>query len=201
MSYVVGTQVRPSEPEILKESVASLVRPKLTAAGAQYVACLETVAGGNPGEFTIGSRWDSLDTAFSALKDFYSDADVVAALEASPVETVGRVVTGVEGEQGDCDGTYAAIVAGLFSSPDPARMGDLVGDMHQVVSSHGCRGVRLLQILAGGEQTGVYGTFIYTDSVDSFFDAMKATYSNQAMMSHFTEMGIQIVGRSIAVAH
>lgn len=201
MSYVVGTQVRPSEPEIFKDNVASLVRPKLTAAGAQYVACLETVAGGNPGQFAIGSRWDSLDAAFSALNDFYSDADVVAALEASPVEAVGRVVAGVEGEQGDCNGTYAAIVAGMFSSPDPARMGDLVGDMHAVLSSHGCRGVRLLQTLAGGEQTGVYATLVYTNSVDSFFEAMRATYSNKAMMSHFTEMGIQIVGRSIAVAH
>ena len=201
MSYVIGTQVRPSEPQIFRDNVASLVRPKLTAAGAAYVACLETVAGGNPGEFTIGSRWDSLDKAFNALSGFYSDADVVAALEASPVEPVGRVVTSVEGEQGDCNGTYAATVAGMFSTPDPARMGDLVGDMFALLGSHGCRGVRLLRILAGGEQTGVYGTLVYTDSVDSFFEAMRATYSDKAMMSHFAHMGVRIVGRSIAIAH
>lgn len=201
MAYVVGTQVHPSDSAAMRENVSTLVRPKLGAAGASYVAAHETLVGGIPGEWAIGSRWDSLDTGLAALAAFYQDPDVVAALDAAPAEVVGRAIGTVEGEQGDNSGAYAFAIASTLATPDPSRIADLVGDMHAHISDHGCNGVRLIRLVAAGEATGAWITVMYTDSMDSAFDAIAATYSNDAMMDHFQALGIQITGRTISASH
>ena len=201
MTYVVGTQVRPSDPAAMRASISALVRPKLEAAGANYIAGLETVAGGTPGEFTIGSRWDSLDTGLGALKSFYEDPDVVSVLTASPVEVTGRVIGIVDGEQGNNSGTYAISIASTAATPDPSRNDALVADLYSHVSGHGVNGVRVLRLVAAAEMTGAYVTFMYTDSVDAAFEAMAAIYSNDAIMDHFQALGIQILARTVAITH
>lgn len=200
MTYVVGTQVRASEPAVMRKNIAAMVRPKLTALGAKYVAGLETVAGGGPGEFTVGSRWDSLDTAMKALESFYADPEVIAAVAASPVQLLGRVIAVVEGEKGDNHGTYAPMVGATMSNPDRERFGAFIDDAHALVTASGCKGVRMLRIVTG-EQVGAFGMFVYTDSIDAFFKAMSSTYTNDAMMGHFAALGLSIVSRTISLSH
>ena len=200
MTYVVGTQVRASEPAVMRMNIAALVRPKLTALGAKYVAGLEIVAGGGPGEFTVGSRWDSLDTAMAALESFYAEPDVIAAMQASPVQVLGRIIAVVDGEKGDNNGTYAPMVGATMSNPDRGRFGAFIDDAHALVTAAGCNGVRMLRIVTG-EQVGAFGMFVYTDSMDAFFKAMSATYTNDAMMGHFSALGLSIVSRTISLSH
>ena len=200
MTYVIGTQVQASDPVAMRENIAGLVRPKLVAAGAAYVDGHETMVGGNSGEFTVGSRWDSVDNGLAALAAFYQDPDVIAALEAAPAQVVGRAVGAVEGEAGTTTGSFAFLVAAMMATPDPSRTGDLVGDMNSQLTAHGCNGVRLIRTVVAGEATGGWVTVVYTDSIDAALKAVATTYTNEAMMGHFAALGITITGRTIAAS-
>lgn len=202
MTYVIGTQIRSTDAPALRENIGALIRPKLEALGAAYVIGQEALTGDTPGLFSIGSRWDSLDTAMKGLEAFYTDAEILALAQASPtIEPVGRMIGIVEGEAGDTQGTFAILVASTMSSPDPSRMDQLLVDMQEMTSQIGCNGVRVARIVAGGEQTGAYMNIVYADSTDSLFGAISETRNSDAMMGHFGALGIEIQGRMLVRNH
>ena len=197
MTYVIGTQVRASDPAAMRDNIGKLVRPKLTDAGAQYVAGFEARIGGEVGDFVVGSRWDSVDQGLSVLAAFYEDPEVQDALAASPVEVTGRILARVQGEGGSPQGAYALGVVATMATPDNDRLPAMMDDLTAHISAHGCNGARMMQSLIAGEGIGSWTTLLYTDSVDGALQAIAATYENSAMMEHFAALGIQILGRTL----
>ena len=187
---------------MLRSNIAALVRPKLEALGARYVVGLEALAAGEAtGVFTMGSRWDSLDTAIAGLNSFYADPEVVAAMAESPVQIVGRSIGVVEAEVGDTQGAYAGIGIAVAQSPTPEGVSAVTETMCQIVTDAGCNGVRNIRTVAAGDQTGTYSALVYTDSLDAYAAGLAALWEDDTIAGLFADMGVQPVGRVITRCH
>lgn len=202
MTYVVTTRTRPrdaSDIPTVRDGVGSIVRPKLEQLGAKYVVGLELLTGDAVGVFAMGSGWESLDAYMEASKAFYADADVVAALEAAPTEVLGRAMGQIEGEAGQPQGGFAGVVMVRIASP--GNIAELIDAAGRVATSSGCNGIRGIRVVAGGEEVGLYGTVIYTDSTDAFFTTTQNAYTDDVLPGMFSDMGVEIVSRAVARCH
>ena len=202
MSYVIATQLIPSDPAAFRASIPEMIRPKLEALGAQYVVAQESIAAGpQMGVFTMGSRWSSIDRGFTALDEFYADPEVIATLAATPVQPVGRMAGVVEAERGNPSGTYTVAFSSSLENFDRSQSEDFYDTVSSIMIGAGVNGMRMIRWVAAGELTGSWAALFYTDSLDAYMAGIGELYAEPKATSVMAQWGMRPLSRTISIGH
>ena len=177
-----------------------LAVPKLTAQGATRVRLIERISGDSPGLFTVESLWDSLNTAINGLDALYADPEVLAALEANPVEPVSRVIGIVHARVGD---TGAFVGQTMFSvtKPDPARIAAAAELALEIGGPLGVKGYMAATVFSGGAATGMMAAAAEIDDVDVWPNVSAAGAQDPRLQDFFAAVGASIVDRVLFKVH
>jgi hypothetical protein len=202
MTYVINTQLKPSDRGAFVASIGSMIRPKLEAAGADYVVVQEGISSGSQtGMFTVGSRWSSVDQGISGLGAFYADPEVAAFLAATPVDVASRGTAIVDAERGNPIGAFTVELALLMSNYDPSTADAFYDDVHTILNDAGVNGMRMIRWIAAGELSGSWTALFYTDSIDAYMAGFAALYANESIVSRMAGYGLNPLSRSISINH
>jgi hypothetical protein len=162
---------------------------------------VERLTGQGIGLFSSNTMWDSLQGAFAAFESFYADPEVVAAITASPVETVQRIIGIVEATTGEQSGAFAEGPFLSMATPDPDRIAQLAADGQEIASSVGVNGLVLMRMFSAGAVTGTYAVGAYTDDIDTLAAQSTANLASDTIRGHVSAPGVQIANRVIARLH
>jgi hypothetical protein len=202
MSYVIATQLRPSSRAAFVDAIGSMIRPKLEAAGAEYVVAQEGISSGSQtGMFTVGSRWGSVDKGLAGLAGFYADPEVAAFLVDNPVDVAFRGTGVVDAERGNPNGAFTVVLSALMSNYDASSAGAFYDDVHAVLADAGVNGMRMIRWIAAGELSGSWAALFYTDSIDNYMTGFNALYADESIVSRMGAYGFSPLSRSISVNH
>ena len=202
MSYVIATQLRPSSRAPFLDAIPTMIRPKLEAAGAEYVVAQEGISSGSQtGMFTVGSRWASVDQGLTGLSNFYADPEVAAFLESNPVDVASRGTGVVDAERGNPNGAFTVVLSALMTNFDASTADAFYDDVHAILSEAGVNGMRMIRWIAAGELSGSWAALFYTDSIDAYMTGFNGLYANESIVSRMASYGFNPLSRAISVNH
>ncbi|MGA1724268.1 MAG: hypothetical protein ACO4B6_10035, partial [Ilumatobacteraceae bacterium] len=155
MTYVIATQLKPTDRGAFIASIGSMIRPKLEAAGADYVVVQEGISSGSQtGMFTVGSRWSSVDQGVAGLGAFYADPEVAAFLASTPVDVAFRGTGIVDAERGNPNGAFTVVLSAVMSNYDPSSANAFYDDVNTILDAAGVNGMRMIRWIAACELSG-----------------------------------------------
>ncbi|MGA1766776.1 MAG: hypothetical protein ACO4CE_10230, partial [Ilumatobacteraceae bacterium] len=180
----------------------SMIRPKLEAAGADYVVVQEGISSGSQtGMFTVGSRWSSVDQGVAGLGAFYADPEVAAFLASTPVDVAFRGTGIVDAERGNPNGAFTVVLSAVMSNYDPSSANAFYDDVHTILAAAGVNGMRMIRWIAAGELSGSWAALFYTDSIDQYMAGFAALYADESIVSRMAGYGFNPLSRSISINH
>ncbi|MGA0220413.1 MAG: hypothetical protein ACO3SQ_02335 [Ilumatobacteraceae bacterium] len=202
MTYVIATQLKPTDRGAFIASIGSMIRPKLEAAGADYVVVQEGISSGSQtGMFTVGSRWSSVDQGVVGLGAFYADPEVAAFLASTPVDVAFRGTGIVDAERGNPNGAFTVVLSAVMSNYDPSSANAFYDDVHTILAAAGVNGMRMIRWIAAGELSGSWAALFYTDSIDQYMAGFAALYADESIVSRMAGYGFNPLSRSISINH
>ncbi len=194
MSWEVNTLMAGPDPETAARDTAEVGAPALIAAGATEATCWLGLTGQYMGVYAMQSRWDSLDTFATAMRELGAKAssDTTLGDVMSRWTPQLRVVLAEVDTGGDCSGSH--LMASRFSATSP-----LVGTDRSIALglANGINGARILQAISGGEMTGQYIGSSYVDSLDTGAAFLAAAAADPQFQADARAAGLTLESRTL----
>ena len=194
MAWEVNTVMTSSDPASAASDANDRGVPTLKGVGATEVTAWQILTGPFVGKYVMQSRWDSLTTFATGMREVAQNA----ANDAALAEMLGRwtsemrIVLADVIEGGRTNGEY--LMSTRFSSEGPQ-----VGLAHAIdlATSNGAVGARILTATAAGEWTGqTIGTSWY-DSLDDIESVLASNAGDDQMTANARAAGLRIESRSL----
>ena len=193
MSYMVFSQYTGDTSDF--ESDLDLARQKFTALGASRLTGSIALTGEAAGSFTVASIWETADGYFDARPQVLADPEIGALMQSRGMSRIGTSFTEVYGETGTAEGKYAISVVGVAAVHTPETRQAVVEAASNVMLANGVSGMRFTRAIAAGQQSGVYVTLAYADSLDDYLAASAAAAMDSDFVSAMGNAEAQIVLR------
>lgn len=193
MSYMVFSQYTGDTSNF--ESDIELARRKFTALGASRLTGSIALTGEAAGSFTVASIWETADGYFDARPQVLADPEISALMQSRGMSRIGTSFTEVYAETGTAEGKYAVSVVGVAAVHTPETRQAVVEAASNVMLANGVSGMRFTRAIAAGQQSGVYVTLAYADSLDDYLAGSAAAAMDSDFISAMGNAEAQIVLR------
>lgn len=194
MAWEVNTVMTRSDPASAASDANERGVPTLRGVGATEATAWQILTGPMVGKCVMQSRWDSLTTFASGMREVALNA----ANDAALAEMLGRwtsemrIVLADVIEGGRTSGDY--LMSTRFSAEAPQ-----VGLPHaiELATTNGAAGARILTATAAGEWTGqTIGTSWY-DSLDDIEPVLASNAGDEQMTANARAAGLRIQSRTL----
>lgn len=193
MSYMVFSQYTGDTSNF--ESDIELARRKFTALGASRLTGSIALTGEAAGSFTVASIWETADGYFDARPQVLADPEISALMQSRGMSRIGTSFTEVYAETGTAEGKYAVSVVGVAAVHTPETRQAVVEAASNVMLANGVSGMRFTRAIAAGQQSGVYVTLAYADSLDDYLAGSAAAAMDSDFVTAMGNAEAQIVLR------
>lgn len=177
------------------ESDIELARRKFTALGASRLTGSIALTGEAAGSFTVASIWETADGYFDARPQVLADPEISALMQSRGMSRIGTSFTEVYAETGTAEGKYAVSVVGVAAVHTPETRQAVVEAASNVMLANGVSGMRFTRAIAAGQQSGVYVTLAYADSLDDYLAGSAAAAMDSDFVTAMGNAEAQIVLR------
>jgi len=189
---------------LMQDSSADMARGKDLAErkygeqGASRTGVSIALTGQGAGAVTVTSIWESTDACFQGRAAIMADDEVQAYVSANNQVPVQFGLSRVRSEVGNCEGAFAVAAVATTTDHSDAAVAEVSEHMERIFLPQAINGVRVVQMIAAGENTGAYVNLFYADSVDSYFAASAAAWADGAFTATSQKIGASIVDRLIS---
>ena len=175
-----------------------LAERKYGEQGASRTGVSIALTGQGAGAVTVTSIWESTDACFQGRAAIMADAEVQAYVSANNQVPVQFGLSRVRHEVGSCEGAFAVAAVATTTDHSDEAVAEVSEHMERIFLPQGINGVRVVQMIAAGENTGAYVNLFYCDSVDSYFAASAAAWADVGFTGTSQKIGASIVDRLIS---
>ena len=193
MSYIAFSQFTGDSSNF--ESDLEVARKQFTALGATRLSGSVALTGEAVGSITIATAWDTADGYFDARPQVVADPQMIALMQARGLTPVQTSFAEVYGETGTPEGKYVVSVIAVTEVHTPEATQAVVAAASNVMQANGVNGMRFARAIAAGQQSGIYVTLAYVDSLDDYLAASAAALADSAFGSAMSNAKGQIVMR------
>ena len=197
MSYMAFSTLM-QDPNADMAAGKDLAERKYGEQGATRTGVSIALTGQGAGAVTVTSIWDSTDACFEGRAAIMADAEVQAYVTENNQTAVQFGLSRVRNETGNCEGAFAAAAIATATDHSDAAVAEVSEHMERIFLPQGINGVRMVQMIAAGENTGAYVNLFYCDSVDSYFAASAAAWADAEFVATSQKIGASIVDRLIS---
>jgi hypothetical protein len=197
MAYWSAGIVRMSNVQAFVDASNDWGNDRVREYGATDINMIQVVLGGEAaGTVQIGFEYPSIDAVLAGNAQQYSDPQILELLQDCGAELVRRSLLRTVGERGERTGAYAT---GLYVAHDPIddETANSNLDVNWSHMQEGATGMAMMQIIAGGELTGVTVFITNTDSADSLFAASAKNFADPHVQKVMADSNGRMVGRVV----
>jgi hypothetical protein len=194
MTIEISTLMTISDPSKLETDLNDTVRPALTALGAQEVIAGIALSGPMTGLGLLSTRWDSLGawaTASSQMEAQMAPGGERAQL-AERYQITQRIIAQTMHEAGDSSGAFVNASRYSFTAPPQG-----LDNAAKLAIGAGANGLRISQVLAGGDMTGHVIGAMFMDSLDVLPDLLASITSDSQFVADVQAAGGKLESRTI----
>ena len=194
MAIESNTIMTISDPSQLDGDVNDVVRPALEAMGALEVLAGVALTGPMTGMGFLSSRWDSLGawaTAAAEMEARMAPGGGQAEL-AERYQIAQRIIGQSMHEAGDATGSFVNASRYSFTSPPQG-----LENAAQLAIGAGAKGLRISQVLAGGDMTGHVIGAMFLDSLDGLPDILGTITADSQFVADVQAAGGKLESRTI----
>ena len=199
MSYLVGIQIRAEDVSTFASEFDSWVKGLFLDLGAGEARLAHTIYGGDrAGLLFASATFDSIMDAALAEKGMNSDHRVGETMAKAGAQRVGRSLGVIRAQRGELTGEYGTTL--LIESPSQQTEAEVqqgMDDSWVHMQGNGVTGLRQIQLIAAGENTGLWAAGTYTDDLDGLMANSAAMFSDTAVQQAMSRLGNRVLGRSI----
>lgn len=197
MSYMAFATLM-QDPSADMAQGKDLAERKYGEQGASRTGVSIALTGQGAGAVTVTSIWESTDACFQGRAAIMADAEVQAYVSANNQVPVQFGLSRVRHEVGSCEGAFAVAAVATTTDHSDEAVAEVSEHMERIFLPQGINGVRVVQMIAAGENTGAYVNLFYCDSVDSYFAASAAAWADVGFTGTSQKIGASIVDRLIS---
>ena len=197
MSYMAFATLM-QDPSADMAQGKDLAERKYGEQGASRTGVSIALTGQGAGAVTVTSIWESTDACFQGRAAIMADAGVQAYGSANNQVPVQFGLSRVRHEVGSCEGAFAVAAVATTTDHSDEAVAEVSEHMERIFLPQGINGVRVVQMIAAGENTGAYVNLFYCDSVDSYFAASAAAWADVGFTGTSQKIGASIVDRLIS---
>lgn len=194
MTIESSTLMTISDPSKMEADLNEVVRPALEAMGALEVMAGVALTGLMTGMGLLSSRWESLGAwaAASAEMDARMAPGGGHAELAERYHVAQRIIGHTMHEAGDNSGSFLNASRYSFAAPPQG-----LENAAQLAVGAGANGLRISQVLAGGDMTGHVIGAMFMDSLDGLPEILAAITSDSQFVADVQAAGGKLESRTI----